>query len=425
MSFVKRAFYSVIYHKGNNLLLFGIFTLILTLVLSSICVRDAAEKGINQIGKSVDISVLAIKHEDNMELGSFGLQMAHEMEKLPQVKMGSYLSDTIAVAEDFKSYFNKDLYTYTLEILPERYSKEWEDGSVNLVGITDTSNYWFFQENRNKLLEGRHLTKEDEGKSYAIISRVLAETNHLEVGDTITLQSFTMKNKVKEFKIVGIHSGAIGNTFPSYEADCNYIFTPVEFADYLGPEGIKKAEYTLNNAFKANDFIDAAQMIVEQGEDKGELTFETNNLMFLQASSTMKSSIYVANAILVSVIFMGGIVLCLMVLYSMLGRFFEVGVLLSLGERRKYIVLQMIIEVFLPLLPAIPISIISSNLIAGWLGEILLSNGPAMGKITVLISRQSIFIVCVCGLVLAITACILPIKRIMKYQPKKLLQIME
>jgi putative ABC transport system permease protein len=139
----------------------------------------------------------------------------------------------------------------------------------------------------------------------------------------------------------------------------------------------------------------------------------------------MKSLINVSNAILISVIIMGGIILCLMVLYSMLGRFFEVGVLLSLGERRKYIALQMIIELLFPLLPAILVSLGISNLIAARLGEVLLGTGQAMQEITVVISGQSIFIVCGCGLLLTITACILPIRRIMKYQPKTILQIME
>jgi len=424
MSCVKRAFYSVFYHKGNNLLLFGIFTLILTLVLSSICVREAAEKSITQIGKSVDMSVQVIKHKEDTDLDFFSLQMAKEMEKLPQVKKSSFLLDTVATAYDFKPYFDADRYAFMMEVLPQKYSNEWEDGHVTLVGITDTSNYWFFLEDGFKLLEGRHLVKEDEGKPYALISKVLAEMNNLTIGDTINLQSFTMNNKIKEFEIVGIHSGSVGNT-ESYAASCNYIFTPVEFAEYLGPGGIKRAEYTLNNAFEAETFMDAAQTIVDQGEDKGAISFEPDNLLFLQASSAMQSLINVTNAILVSVIFMGGIILCLMVLYSMLGRFFEVGVLLSLGERRKHIALQMIIEVLLPLLPAILVSIVSSNLFAQWIGETLLGTNQSMQDITVLISSQSVFLVCVSGLLLAITACILPIKRIMKYQPKKLMQIME
>jgi putative ABC transport system permease protein len=269
------------------------------------------------------------------------------------------------------------------------------------------------------------LGKTDEGKPYAMISQVVAEKNHLTVGDIITLESFTDSNKVKEFEIVGIHSGSIGNTSPSYAASCNYIFTPVDFAEYLGPGGIKHAEYTLNNAMEAESFIDAARDIANQGEDKGTLSFEPDNLTFLQASSAMKSLINVSNAILISVIIMGGIILCLMVLYSMLGRFFEVGVLLSLGERRKYIALQMIIELLFPLLPAILVSLGISNLIAARLGEVLLGTGQAMQEITVVISGQSIFIVCGCGLLLTITACILPIRRIMKYQPKTILQIME
>jgi|GEM_PF-2885642 len=424
MGYIKRAFYSVFYHKGNNLLLFGIFTLILTLILSSICVRNAAEKSITQIGKSVDMSVLVIKHKEERELDFFSLQEAKEMEKLPQVKESSFLSRIIATANDFKPYYDAHKFATMMELLPQKYSKEWEDGNVSLVGITDTESYWFFREDAFELLEGRHLVKEDEGKPYAMISKVLAEMNQLTIGDTFILQSFTEKNKIKQFEIVGIHSGSIGNT-ESYAASCNNIFTPVEFADYLGPGGIMNAEYTLKNAFEAENFINAAQMIAEQGEDKGALSFEPDNLLFLQASSAMKSLIYVANAILVSVIIMGGIILCLMVLYAMMGRFFEVGVLLSLGERRKYIALQMILEVLLPLLPAILVSIVSSNLIAQWLGEVLLGTSQAMQGITVLINRQSVIIVCVCGLLLAITACILPINRIMKYQPKKIMQIMD
>jgi putative ABC transport system permease protein len=119
---------------------------------------------------------------------------------------------------------------------------------------------------------------------------------------------------------------------------------------------------------------------------------------------------------------MSAIILSLLVVYLMNDRLFEIGVLLSLGESRYKISLQMILEILMPALIAINIGALVSSIIIPAVGKAVAA-GMQIAQSLKSANIGALFLLAnICGILLVVIASIIPTIAIRKYTPKQIMQ---
>lgn len=406
MSNVKRAFLSMLHYWKWNVLLFFVYLIVSALLLSAYIIRPAAEQSIKQVKKSIGASVLvSITDADFDPLTKenyFSYDTGKKIGSLSQVRQSSYITTANA-------------YGARMEGIKSSVKDEF--GTFLITGATDMKEHWNFQQKNYVLLEGRFLTAEDEGRPYAVISKQVEEQNGLHIGDKFKVRSYFDKNVTVELEIIGIHSGSGPVWSPNFMSACNNIYTPVDTAVKLNGEGVMEAEYRLYDPDDMAKFLKQAGQIAQA--DAARLSFDEKNLEFLLASTSLNGLIKLCNAILLSTVIMAVFILSLLVIYSLIGRFYEVGVLLSMGETKAGIILQMNIEMLMPMLFAITVSIFVSRLVARQLVDTFLKNVNAVQEVEVFISNKVIVLVYAIGLSLVFVSTLIPMLSILRYKPKE------
>jgi putative ABC transport system permease protein len=295
-------------------------------------------------------------------------------------------------------------------------------GIFKLNGLTDTADFWFFRSGAHQLLEGRFLSKEDEGMPYAVISSMVAGQSSLGVGDVFTVSSYLYPDREAQLEVVGIHSGEFQGFTPEFMNPWNYIYTPVSAAAYVSGGGIMEAEFYLDDPYGAQAFIEEAEAIAE--EDGASLGFFENPGSFLAASAPLAGFRKVCGAITLSAALMSLFLLCAMVAYFTSERAPEIGVLLSLGEARRRIVLQLAIEVLAPVLAGISLGCLASWALAPPLEAMLGSRIELLGglDISLGVGARDALLMYAWGIALTAAASALPALRILRYRPREILQ---
>jgi len=427
MNFFKRAVFSSINNKKRFLLMFVIVLIASVLLQVSYQIRLAASKSVEQIRKNIGASVTAYLVGEKIkstnldplnESSYYSFDIAEEMAALPGVREAKYLCMANAVGRNISG-----VKIPMWEKIKEEYGEQDNRsiGDFNMVGVTDLQSYWNLKRGEDHMIEGEPITAADSGMHYVILSQTVMELNDLDIGDKVYFSSYFDSNRSVELEIVGAHSGDNNSWSEESANDINYIYTPVEIAMELnGIDGIMEAEYVLKDPVEMESFISKASSISDKYQIS--LKFVKNNLDFILASNALKGLIRICDAIFITVLMLAAIILSLLVIYFLNERLFEVGVLLSLGEKKYRIALQVIIEILIPAILAINIGVI----IAGYLIPII---GKAVGT-TMEISQQLtsvnilylFLVINCCGILLVIISSIIPFITIKRYSPKEILQ---
>lgn len=427
MNFFKRALLSSIYNKKRFLLMFIIILITSVLLQVSYQIRLTASESVERIRKNIGASVTAYLVGEKIkstnldpfnESSYYPFDIAEEMAALPEVKEVKYLSMANAIGKNISGVKNP-----SWETVKKEYEIQDNDnvGDFNLIGLTDLQSYWDLKRGEDHMIEGELITVAESGMPYVILSQTVMEINDLNIGDTVSFSSYFDNSCSVELEIIGAHSGDNNSWSVTSANDINYIYTPVEIAIELnGIEGIMEAEYVLKDLVEIDSFISKAGSISDKYQIS--LKFVKNNLDFILASNALKGLIRICDAIFITVLLLAAIILSLLVIYFLNERLFEVGVLLSLGEKKYRIALQVIIEILMPAILAINIGVV----IAGYLIPVI---GKAVGT-TMEISQQLtsvnilylFLVINLCGILLVIISSIIPFITIKRYSPKEILQ---
>lgn len=367
MNYFKRAVFSNFYHKHRFVLMFMIILITSVLLQVSYQIRLTASESVKQIRKNIGASVIVYLVDEKIyltnldpfnETSYYSFDIAEEMAALPEVKEAKYLSMGNAIGKNISG-----VKAPRFGISEEEYRRMYPDqGDFNLVGLTDLQSYWNLRQGEDHMVEGEPITAADSGMPYIVLSQTVMEINNLNIGDTVSFSSYFDNSLSIDLEIVGTHSGDDIGWTPECANVINYIYAPVEVAMELnGIDGIMEAEYVLNDPIEMESFLSEARSISDKYQI--DLKFVENNLDFLLASTALKGLIRTCDAIFITVLVLAGIILSLLVIYFLNERLFEVGILLSLGEKRYRIVLQVVLEILMPALLAINAGV----LIAGYL----------------------------------------------------------
>ncbi len=415
MGFIKRALFSSIHHKKRFILMLLILLIASVFLQVAYQIRATASESVTQIRKYIGASVIV--HMTDMGLSGrdqaalFPYDAAQEISRLPEVRQSHYISMVNVLSDDIKGEEHCE------EFVEQNYPGL---GDFTLVGVSDMQLFWNFAKGKDYLMDGRLLLPGETGNA-AVLSQRVFNFNVLKFGDKFSISSYFDNDLSAELEVVGMHSGDDLNLVPGSSCNINYIYVPIEVTLRLsGVNGVTEAEYALNDPAEMDAFISKAKVIAEN--NNLDMNFINNNLDFLLASTALNSLIKTCDAIFITVIALSAIILSLLVIYLMNDRMFEIGILLSLGESRYKISLQMILEILMPALLAINIGALVSSVIIPAVGKAV-AVGMQINQTLTSTDVGALFLLANgCGILLVFIASIIPTVAIRKYTPKQMMQ---
>ena len=411
MNFMKRAILYPIRKKGRMLLMLCLLFLMSLSILIGISFKKSTEKELNSLQKKMASGFFLKADTDNemyREAGAYGNVYAGP--RITEEMIGRILS-----LDGVKDYTVESMYMLTWTDLnlrpgmfaswepdpnpdmnaPEQYTEEYLmlcRHSTYMYPCRNGDLYKNFRTGALSITEGRNIEAGDYGK--AVISDWLANENHLSVGDTITLgakegnyrpSSEPLKTwgSPVEAEIVGLFHSNFSQEFSDFTIECCYI----ENIIYTDTDTFKKMKENLTGQAGYEDALEYISQYVDVGflvEDPMQIDSIIQQIKALpdldltnmkleiddsayQALAKPYRQIRVFAMLLLTMGLCGmGIILYLILKLWMQGREREIGILYSVGIKKREILCQMLTECLL--------------VSAAALATVLLLSGPAVGQ---------------------------------------------
>ncbi|MBO1003910.1 ABC transporter permease [Pseudogracilibacillus auburnensis] len=417
MNFLKRGFLSITRKKGKSLILLAVIFILGNLIAGAISIQQATgnvEKNIKErLGAAAtveldyeELDTLSDEEWESIEFEDIDIDLIKKIGELSYVKYYDYSMATHLGSESMESYQGDNEDEEFVSMGP---SMDFMLKGINYAPVID------FEEQKGKLIDGRVFTQEeiDNGTSVAIISKKLAEKNNLHVGDTFTLENavydyddetgdeelITSRDVVLE--IIGLFEPQSIKENEGDSSDHGMIdFMNIEYQNtvYVSNEIVAS-----ENKFNWEEYSKVDEEFAEMIEEE-EGSFEYYTPMFVlnspedteafveevtpllpefytvisaadqydSISGSMESMSKLSKYVLIVAVIATVLITGLVVLLFLRDRKRELGIYLSLGERRGRVVGQILIEVMVVAFIGITISLFSGNLLAGQISDTLM-----------------------------------------------------
>ena len=389
----KNAFLSIKKSIGKTILLFIIMGVIANLVIAGLAIRNATEKSMEQIraslGNDVTLSVDMRSLMGNRDKG----QAFNEIMPTIDTEMADQIKDL-----EYVDHYNYMLSVgvYSDDIEPVEMTKNEDDSQgggiggfggmkrpamnmsdFSISGQTSMAYISEFVEEQYVLTEGKLLSEEDNGTKLCVIESQLALDNDLSIGDKFKV--YASEDKTYELEVAGIFEvqsendldkmfmGGMGMSTPY-----NKIYTSLDFAqDIKGTNELSSAVYYLDDPENIEAFIELAKD--NTNIDFDIYTLNANDFAYERSVSFLQNMESFTTLFLVVVIVAGCAILCLILILTLRSRFYEFGVLLSLGQSKIKIIGQQFIEVMIVAALALCLSIGTGKIVANGVSGLLQS----------------------------------------------------
>ena len=234
----------------------------------------------------------------------------------------------------------------------------------NVVSLNSSS-----QVNREKLfssgvfslLKGKMIEATDIHK--IMIHEELASKNQLNLGDTITLdviQQETGEKKKVDYEIVGIFSGKKQETYTGLTSDFseNTVFTDYQSIHQLFSSELGEVVTGLNIfASSSEELLKMKQAIEALPFNWEEFVIENQKQDFDDILESITGLQSMVQWMTIGILIAGAVVLSLMLMLSVRERIYEIGILLSIGIHKAWIIGKFFVELFLLTIPAVFVSL--------------------------------------------------------------------
>ncbi|MGW2047777.1 ABC transporter permease [Streptomyces sp. NPDC001858] len=359
MNFVKRAGLGLRARKARTAVLCGIFVVICTLLLGGFLLRGAAARQAAQAQRTIGVDVT---------LKGDGLTpaLADRLGSSPEVHRYNPLLPLDAAAlgvEPLESDAPRP---------PGDRAGAKSEPVLALHGVRDSELLLPFSYGSNKITAGRGITPGDAGREVAVVERRLAARNGLEVGDSVRVRSADGR-RVVPLTVVGIFRDArpdpAGWTPPRLLPG-NALYVPVGAVQRLSPgaAGVSEAVFRVGSPAQAERLRREARRLLGTGS----FDFRVNDKAYDDQVRPIQRVGTLAGLIVRIVAVAGALILGLIVMLQIRDRRAELGVLLSLGERKWKLVGQHTVEVAAVALPAVAVAALAGQLAARHAGDALL-----------------------------------------------------
>lgn len=490
MNYWNRALCSVMRRRGKSIILFAVIFILGNVIAGAIAIQQSTtnvEKKIkHQLGAAVTVELDIDK-------------LMKESEKGNQMKMPEPLKEEI-IKKIGESPYVKE-YDYSISgHLPLKSFKSYQMEQKSAVKITGLAQNNLFLKGSNgtepsdfkgkkvKLTEGRLFTKEDQedGKLRAVISKKVADENGIAVGNEVVWDSQYIKTKEDgstESQDSQKHLVEIIGTFEPLTAEqkkddedksksqnqsflameqFNAVYmtnsavreinkAEAEKAQEIDPEAFKNIEnneqivpmYTLKSPEDVEAFKQEAKPLLPEGYKINASTDE-----FDKVGGSIKKMSQISGYVVLLAIAASLLIISLVVILFLRDRKHELGIYLSLGEKRKLVMSQVVIELLLISAVAMCVSLISGNILGKIVSESLiasdalaqaepagqgmimmgqsafssnLSTGDITNAYEVKFSLSYILTFLVAGLSTVLLSAVLPLTYVMRLNPKKIM----
>ena len=391
---IKNALLSLKKNIGKTILLFVIIVVITNLVIAGLSIQSATQKSMDQIrsslGNDVTLSVDFRNMMKNREPGaavsnetSLTTTMADSLKNLKYVESYNYQistsadSDSISAVENKSDNSNNQQDTNKPNDQPEQASNQ---GDFTISANTTMEYLDSFTNSNYTLTDGRLLTSDDANTNNCVIETNLASDNDLSVGDTFTITT-TVNDEtiIQELTIVGIYEIQSTNEIGAahFNNPVNTIYTDLSFGQTLtgSSENITSAIYYLDDPENAEAFVELAKK--KSDIDFDTFSLDANDRLYQQNASSLESMQSFAKMFVWIVVIAGSAILCLILALTIRNRYYEIGVLLSLGQSKVKIIAQQLIEIGLIAVVAFVISLGTGQLTSHYMGNMLESGSSS------------------------------------------------
>lgn len=487
MNFIKRGFLGITRKKGKSLILLAVIFILGNLISGAISIQQATgnvEETIkNRLGAAATIEMdweeldkLSESEQMNFEYENLSVDLIKEIGETSYVKYYDYNVEGYLESTTVKNYYAWETDDEFID--DEDYGGHFTLRGINYAPVLD------FEEEKGKLSDGRVFTQDeiDSGTAVTIISKKLAEKNNLHVGDTMVLDNVIYnyddesepttrdvvleiiglfeQQKVKEDNDednqegmwIGVDDDYLNMLYVPNELVLaenrfeieSYAESDPEFAAMLEeePEQFEHFQpmYILNNPEDVEAFEQEITALLPQLYKVSSATEQYDSIAGpIQSMSKLAKYVLIV-AVIATVLITG-----LVVLLFLRDRKHELGIYLSLGERRGRVVGQILIEVMVVAFIGITISLFSGNLLAGQVSDTLmktddntsgyqedfmyygggiqidLTEDDVMDSYEVGLSSSYVIVFYVIGLLTILVSTIIPLIYIVRLNPKKIL----
>jgi putative ABC transport system permease protein len=363
----KNAWKSITRTKGRNILIGVIVVAIAVSSCIALSIRSSATKLVDSYQDNLDISATL-----GMDREKLRADMTEEGTK-PQDMMDKIPSLTIDEIKKYgESTYVKDYYyTYSIGMNSSNITTVSNDdnnrsfggkvtvnirdnGDFRLIGFSNLKSMTSFISGNYKITSGSIFDENDTAND-CIITDELAEANNLSVGSTITLTNPNDETIKYDFKVVGIYtdktttddsamnffSNAANQIITNATAVSNIVTSTASNSD-------TKITGQLNPTFNlkdANDIDKFTSDIKNKGLNEY-YTVSTNVDEFNQSIKPITNLKSFATTFLILVLIIGGVILFILNMINIRERKYEIGVLRTIGMKKKMVLSQFVIELF-------------------------------------------------------------------------------
>lgn len=461
MNYIKRAFLNLTYRKRDNILLILVFAVIATLILSSLCIRAASAQSCRTIREQLGGTV-TLRHKPDAGFTSGSKEsaitpeMSARLARLTHVKTYNNIASTSGHAVDFKAVGTMSSSTVPKNSAPAAVTFSSGSGSkkpgqpsedIYVMGVTSPKLLDDFASGKCRLTQGRFLQSGDRNKPVAMIEETLAKQDNLKAGDKIVLESTSGSDKKIAFTIIGIYENTAkdsGNAQlrPILNKGNKIYVSNAQCLDLADTQGLDYSIFTMDDPSNIPDFEEEAKSV----KLPSDCELDAKDGVYQRMSGPLRNLNLISAIMLFCVLFAGALILSLIVVLSLKGRKYEIGVLLSIGEKKARIMAQMALEILVPVLIAFSLSAVTGNLVTQQVGSVMLSNevqsqknitaqtandafmqeisgqsNQPVNKINVAMTWKELLALYLAGVVLVLISAAVPVVAVMRYHPSEIL----
>lgn len=464
MNFIKRAILSMKQRKGTTLILMAVFLIVVNLVLAGFTVQNATEKAEDdarkKLGAEVNLAPDIMKLVESGQDDKFTPltdQLADKIAKSKYVENYNYL---------FKSNGTPDGFKHIEPAKPKENNSSstmiaggGDLPTLSINGVREMSLLETFKSGESKMVDGNPITKDVVDKDVAVIEKRLAAENNLKVGDKIKVKGRDSKTTL-EYEIIGIYetSQNVDGFMAGFALlePANNIYTTYKAAQKNAggkDEGTPGAT-SLSAVYSLKDplFVDAfKEEAKKSGLDFEVFKLDAHDEVYQQMIGPIKNIASTSQMIIYIVSIAGAIILGLIIMLSIKARRKEMGILLSIGEKKWKLMAQLVVEIVCVAVLAFGLSVTTGSKVSQLIGDNLLSSEIAtaseekdepknravmmvgangkmqnekedpIDKINVSVTGKDLGKMGGMGLIIAILATILPSLSILRLNPKQIL----
>ena len=376
--------------KGKMVILITIFFIITNLVLAGFTIqnasKNAADSARKKLGTDVTLDVDTDKLREKVLKGEnptppqLDLAEAEKLAKSNYVKDYNYISNTFGIPEGFKLVGDSENGEEKQTIGSTKPGASGMDmnSSFMIEGVRKNVLHESFKNGKSKIVDGKPITEKMKDQNVIVMEQRLAEQNNLKVGDKVKIQTGD-KKQTHEFELIGIYkteeqapSLGMGNIPPMLEP-ANKLYMPHSTVKKLDTDQAagNKVVYDLNDPQYINAFKKEANQF---DIDLNYFKLDAHDKLYKQMVGPIENIASISQMIVYIVSLAGVVILGLITILFIKERRKELGILLSIGEKKWKLVGQLVVEVLCVGILAFGLSLTTGEKVSQTIGNTLLSS---------------------------------------------------